>query len=375
MVHMAIKVKKQLKKKGAVHGYSTASAPKWNPGPCKNVPTSQSKEPAVSMKSNKYVAESSKGKAPENVQSRSRDIKCFKCQGRGHIASQCSNRNMMIFAVEGEMLIVKRSLNAQNSISEPQRENLFHTRCHVLGKVCSVVIDGGSCTNVTSTLIIKKLALSTFKHPSPYKLQWLNEGVELKVTKQARISFSIRNYHDEVICDVVPMHAGHLLLGRPWQFDWQVKHDSFANQYSFKHKGKNIVLAPLSPQQVMDDQQCLKQSMESLKEKNKEIEIEKEKEKGIEKGFEEKIRARKKEEKKRKVRKRKKKKKVNFPKELQLHYISEERRFVLRQNGKSDPKTQTLEGKQGLISENFKTSLFCSTYGEICNENEFGAQV
>jgi len=139
---------------------------------------------------------------------------CCKCQGRGHIASQCPNRNIMImfpngeiesedevdknedevehpseneeeveFAVEGEMLVVKRSLNSQNSISVPQRENLFHTRCYVLRKVCSVVIDGGSCTNVASTLMIEKLSLPTLKHPSPYKLQWLNDGVELKVTK------------------------------------------------------------------------------------------------------------------------------------------------------------------------------------------------
>jgi hypothetical protein len=30
------------------------------------------------------------------------------------------------------------------------------------------------------------------------------------------VSFSIGRYKDEVVCDVVPMHAGHILLGRPW---------------------------------------------------------------------------------------------------------------------------------------------------------------
>ncbi|KAA3480568.1 mutant gag-pol polyprotein [Gossypium australe] len=53
------------------------------------------------------------------------------------------------------------------AISEPQRENLFHTCCHVRGKVYSIVIDGGSCTNVASTLMGEKLALLTTKHPSP----------------------------------------------------------------------------------------------------------------------------------------------------------------------------------------------------------------
>ena len=67
MVHMAIKVEKQLKMKGAVRGYSSSNASKWNQGASKNVSTNQSKENVVPMKSNKSVAESSKGKAIENT--------------------------------------------------------------------------------------------------------------------------------------------------------------------------------------------------------------------------------------------------------------------------------------------------------------------
>ena len=37
--------------------------------------------------------------------------------------------------------------------------------------------------------------------------------------KQVLINFSIGNYKDEVLCDLVPMEATHILLGRPWQFD------------------------------------------------------------------------------------------------------------------------------------------------------------
>jgi hypothetical protein len=29
------------------------------------------------------------------------------------------------------------------------------------------------------------------------------------------IAFAIRKYFDEVMCDVIPMHASHLLLRRP----------------------------------------------------------------------------------------------------------------------------------------------------------------
>nr|XP_012466476.1 unnamed protein product [Gossypium raimondii] len=141
--------------------------------------------------------------------------------------------------IEGEILVVKRSLGIQSVETDQQRENIFHTRCHIQGKVCSMIIDGGSCTNAASIMLVEKLGLATTKHPTPYKLQWLNDGGQLKVTKQPVVAFSIGKYQDEVVCDVVPMHARHLLLGRPWQFDRRVIYDGYTNRYTFKHRGKN----------------------------------------------------------------------------------------------------------------------------------------
>ena len=292
MVHMAIKVEKQLKRKGVSRSYTNPSTNKWSQGTSK--PPIRAKEPAIPGKSNSPSGELTRNKN-ESVTSRTRDIKCFKCQGRGHIASQCPNRRVMVvradgefeseeeiendaetksdeeetleYPVEGEILVVKRSLSIQSTETEQQRENIFHTRCHIQGKVCSMIIDGGSCTNVASSMLVEKLGIATTKHPTPYKLQWLNDGGELKVTKQAVIAFSIGKYRDEVVCDVVPMHAGHLLLGRPWQFDKRVIHDGYTNRYTFKHLGKNVTLAPLTPKQVYHDQVKLKESMEKAKEK------------------------------------------------------------------------------------------------------------
>ena len=80
-------------------------------------------------------------------------------------------------------------------------------------KVCTLIIDCGSYTNVASTLLVEKLNLKWKKHPKPYKLQWLNYCGEVKVNKQVRVPFSIGKYEDEVLCDVAPMYAGHILLG------------------------------------------------------------------------------------------------------------------------------------------------------------------
>jgi hypothetical protein len=74
------------------------------------------------------------------------------------------------------------------------------------------------------------------------------------VNKQVLLAFRIGKYEDEVLCDIVPMEAGHLLLGRPWQFDRHVKYDGFTNKYSFILYQRSITLVPLTPQQVYEDQ-------------------------------------------------------------------------------------------------------------------------
>ena len=65
------------------------------------------------------------------------------------------------------------------------------------------------------------------------------------------ISFSIGKYKDEVLCDVAPMHASHILLGRSWQFDRRVTHDEFKNRHSFVKDNRIVTLVPLTPRQVL----------------------------------------------------------------------------------------------------------------------------
>ncbi|KAL4379037.1 hypothetical protein GQ457_02G026240 [Hibiscus cannabinus] len=148
----------------------------------------QIRERAETSKPKPPVVDVGRGKQPMH-QERTRDIQCFKCLGRGHVASQCPNRRTMLLRDNGEIesdheddiqdpiqveddedddelqtfstgdaLIVKRSLTTQPVQNEQQRENIFHTRCLVNDKVCVVIIDSGSCTNVASSVIVEKLA-------------------------------------------------------------------------------------------------------------------------------------------------------------------------------------------------------------------------
>ena len=154
--------------------------------------------------------------------------------------------------MEGDLLMI---LHNQPSASiETQRENIFHTRCNVLENICSLIVDGGSCCNCCSTRLIEKLNLQVVPHPKTYNLQWINENGELRVDKQVEIKFFIGNYKDKVLCDVVPMEACHILLGRPWQFDKKILHDGLTNKIYFIHKNKKFVLNPLPLSQVVKDQ-------------------------------------------------------------------------------------------------------------------------
>nr|KYP32965.1 hypothetical protein KK1_046239 [Cajanus cajan] len=246
--------------------------------------------------------ENSSFKAPSK-ESKSSEIKCFKCLGRGHIASQCPTKKTMVLKAqdhyssldeatsssssgeeaidseeeilpcEGDLLLVRRLLNNQPSdIEQSQRENLFQTKCKILENTCSLIVDSGSTSNCCSTRLVDKLALTTKPHPKPYRMQWINEERGVVVNQQASIPISIGNYKENVLCDIVPLEVSHVLLGRPWQFDKHIIHDGLTNKISFQHLGKKFVWCPLSPSQVNEDQLKLKAKKddeEKSKNKNK----------------------------------------------------------------------------------------------------------
>jgi len=158
-------------------------------------------------------------------------------------------------ADEGELLVLRRVLSNQRGVKDEQRENIFHTRCTVQEKVCSLIFDGGSWANVVSLSMIKKLGLQTITYPYPYNIQWLNQSKGIQVNSRCLISFSIgKNYQDELWCNVIPMDACHMLLGRPWMYGHRVMHNSYINTYSFTKDGKKIILATLPPSKLHEIQ-------------------------------------------------------------------------------------------------------------------------
>ncbi|PKU69610.1 RNA-directed DNA polymerase [Dendrobium catenatum] len=228
---------------------------------------------ATSSMGNTADKRTSQGPPPQTIGTAAR--KCFKCHGFGHIASNCPTRRVVtlieedetvldtpvahvsnpdnnpqsdhtaIGADEGQLLVLRRLLSAQKE--EPvQRHNLFKTRCTIQGRVCQVIVDSGSCENIASCTLVEKLQLSTEAHPKPYKLSWIQSENAVEVSRRCLVPFSIGKFKDQVWCDVLPMDACHLLLGRPWQFDRGTIHDGVANTYTLVQNGETIVLLPLA---------------------------------------------------------------------------------------------------------------------------------
>jgi hypothetical protein len=106
-----------------------------------------------------------------------------------------------------------------------QRNNLFQTTCKTKDMVCKVIVDSGSTENIVSTDMVEKMELETIKHPSPYRVSWIQKGHQVNVTKQCLVDFKIGGYNDNRLCDVIPMDVCYLLMGRLWKYDRNVLHE------------------------------------------------------------------------------------------------------------------------------------------------------
>ncbi|RDX82470.1 hypothetical protein CR513_36731, partial [Mucuna pruriens] len=179
LLHKAIQVERQLKSKCSSK-FASSSSSSWRSNWKNNKVVTNPKKDVNTKYSNAHP----KGKIDTNIFYRSCDIKCFRCQGVGDIASQCPNKITMIMMDNGEIESEDSSVEmppledcGDVEVAEPvdevvlQCEHIFHTKCLVQGKMCSMIIDGGSCTNMASTILVENLNLQTTKHPRPYKLQ------------------------------------------------------------------------------------------------------------------------------------------------------------------------------------------------------------
>ncbi|GJT78712.1 putative reverse transcriptase domain-containing protein [Tanacetum coccineum] len=98
-----------------------------------------------------------------------------------------------------------------------------------------------------------KARIEDYKSSQTYSYSGLRKGGEVH-SFFMRVMFVFCGetlIKDNVWCDVVPMDACHLLLGRPWEYDRDITHNERTNTYSFLFRGVKITLMPNKPKEVV----------------------------------------------------------------------------------------------------------------------------
>jgi hypothetical protein len=75
----------------------------------------------------------------------------------------------------------------------------------VKGTLLHFIVESVIQKNIISTEVIKQLDLPTTPHPQPYTIEWLRQVSDLHVSQQFQISYAIKPFKDEVLCDVSPL--------------------------------------------------------------------------------------------------------------------------------------------------------------------------
>ena len=96
---------------------------------------------------------------------------------------------------------------------------LFHVKIQVKKTKIYALFDLGSQENLIAVDIVRKLGLEVRGHPYPYPLGWVHKDVDLYITKQCKIRFSISvDFIDELDLDVVPLDVCGAIFGSLYMY-------------------------------------------------------------------------------------------------------------------------------------------------------------
>jgi hypothetical protein len=196
------------------------------------VPASSTQRlPSLRDQTRSGVIRDYKGKAKASNE----EPQCYKCKGFEHYVVVCPTRDKKLAFICQKELLIKDTVEdmeeeeidgSRHSDEEhlsasklpscvihriltgtrkelqanPKwlRTNIFHIRMEHNGRALNVIIDNGSSMNMISEAAIECLGLKTEKHPTPYRISWVNEANSVLMKQRCLVKFSLgKKYVDE----------------------------------------------------------------------------------------------------------------------------------------------------------------------------------
>ena len=126
-----------------------------------------------------------------------------------------------------------------------RRTSIFQTSISCQGRLCTIIIDGGSNLNIASQELVEKLNLKAKRHPIPFRVAWVNDTF-IPVSFRCLETFLFgKDFEESVWCEVLPIKVSHILLGKPLLFDKTIQHDGYENTYALIHNRHKKILRPM----------------------------------------------------------------------------------------------------------------------------------
>jgi hypothetical protein len=125
-------------------------------------------------------------------------------------------RGIQIIDTEPSATVSTTKLHPGEPDEPEEGECLFHSQMWVKSTPLHFILDSCRKKNLISIEVIKNLALLTMPHPKPYTIGWLQQGSDFCVSQQCRLSYGIKPFKDEVLCDVSPLKVCDVILGQPY---------------------------------------------------------------------------------------------------------------------------------------------------------------
>jgi hypothetical protein len=135
-------------------------------------------------------------------------------------------KGRLIIDVEPISTIPTTKIHPDEPDEPEEGEGIFRSHMWVKGTPLHFIVDSSIQKNLISVEFIKKLALLTTPHLQPYTIRWLRQGSDLRIILQYCMSYNIKPFKDDVLCDVSPLEVCDVILGQPYLWKHDVVYES-----------------------------------------------------------------------------------------------------------------------------------------------------